>query len=72
MIPQFIGQILKPVFQVRDKSVDYVELMFESTELIKQGFTYFSQKKKKKVKYDGGNQGKTVSLLNDFSDPSLR
>lgn len=48
MIPQFIGQILKPVFQVRDKSVDYVELLFESTELIKQGFTYFSQKKKKR------------------------
>ena len=57
MVLQLIRQILNPVFQVRDKSVYYLELLFESPKLTKQGFMYFS-KKIKKVKYDGENLGK--------------
>ena len=38
MILQLIRQILNPVFQVRDKSVDYLELLFESIKLTKQEF----------------------------------
>lgn len=40
MILQFTGQILQPISHVR-KSVDYVELLFESTEPAKQECTYF-------------------------------
>ena len=35
MVFQLISQILNPVFQVRDKSVDYLELLFESIKLTK-------------------------------------
>lgn len=44
MILQFTGKIFKPVSRIRDRSVDYVELLLESTEPTKQGLTYFSKK----------------------------
>lgn len=47
MILQLIRQILNPVFQVRDKSVDYLELLFESIKLTKQEFIYFSEKQRR-------------------------
>lgn len=47
MVLQLIRQILNPVFQVRDKSVDYLELLFESIKLTKQEFIYFSEKQRR-------------------------
>lgn len=67
MTLHFTGKILKPVFHVRDKSVDYVKLLFESTESTKQGFTYLS--KDGKICWgNSGQESKTVSLRKGFSD----
>lgn len=72
MILQFIGQTLKPVFHVREKSVDYVESRLSPLKLQNKDLPTFQKKKKNSKIFWGeiwARQTKAVSLLKDFSDP---
>lgn len=68
MILEFTGKILKLVSHVREKPVDYVEVLLECTKPTKQGFTYLP--KNGKVCWGKSGQDRVkVSLLKDFSSP---